>query len=130
MGEKMHQIRTLVVDDSPLALRRICSFIDTEPDLEVVGTAANGAEALRQAEQLHPDLVLLDLQMPDVNGLEVAVRLSGRAPSPTVVIVTGLEVSVPHDRLRDFGVAGLVSKQHLTEELPQLLDRIMPTHPH
>jgi DNA-binding NarL/FixJ family response regulator len=134
MGDPMpvatERIRTLVVDDSPLALNRICSCIDSEPILQLVGTAANGVEALRQAEKLHPDLVLVDLQMPGINGLEVASRLSGDADSPTVVIVTGLDVSGLSDRLGDFGVAGLLSKQHLSEELPRLLHRILPSASH
>ena len=134
MGVQMHlateRIRTLVVDDSPLALKRICSCLDSKPALQVVGTAADGKEALRQAEKLHPELVLLDLQMPGFNGLEVASRLSGNPHAPAVVIITGLDVSGLTDRLGDFGVSGLVRKQYLNEELPQLLDRILPTLHH
>jgi DNA-binding NarL/FixJ family response regulator len=121
------RIRTLVVDDSPLALERICSYLDTEPALQVVGTAADGVEALKCAEQLHPDLVLLDLQMPGMNGLEVAARLSASVCGPLVVIVTGFETPGIGQRLLACGVAGLVSKQRLSEELPKLLDQILPS---
>jgi DNA-binding NarL/FixJ family response regulator len=124
-----HRVRTLVVDDSPLALQRICSFLDSELPLQVIGTAADGPEALTRNEQLHPDLVLLDLQMPGMNGLEVAAKITGQTRETIVIIITGLEVPALTQRLRECGIAGLVSKQHLTDELPELLDRILPKSP-
>lgn len=81
-------LRTLIVDDEPLAVERmqvICERID---DLEVVGTASDGAQALEQVEALSPDLVLLDMTMPEVDGLSVARRLARQGDSPAVVFVT------------------------------------------
>lgn len=120
------RIRTLVVDDSPLARQRICSYLDTEPTVEIVGVAEDGADALTCNDRLRPDLVLLDLQMPGMNGLEVAARLSTGTSTPLVIIVTGLELSGIGERARECGVAGVVSKQRLSEELPKLLDEILP----
>lgn len=82
------KLRTLIVDDEPLAVERmqvICSKMD---DLAVVGTASDGAQALRLIEALTPDLVLLDMTMPEVDGLSVARKLSSQDDRPAVVFVT------------------------------------------
>ncbi|MFM5948891.1 MAG: LytR/AlgR family response regulator transcription factor [Novosphingobium sp.] len=81
-------LRTLIVDDEPLALARmevICSGI---PALEVAGTAQDGAAALRQIGALAPDLVLLDMTMPELDGLAVARALSRQEDAPAVIFVT------------------------------------------
>ena len=84
-------LRTLIVDDEPLAVERmqiICSRIDA---LEVVGTAGDGAEALQMVEQTEPDLILLDMTMPEIDGLSVARSLAERDRRPAVVFVTAHE---------------------------------------
>jgi len=81
-------LRTLIVDDEPLAVERmqiICAGIDA---LRVVGTANDGAAALRLVEALSPDLVLLDMTMPELDGLSVARRLAGSDSPPAIVFVT------------------------------------------
>jgi DNA-binding NarL/FixJ family response regulator len=123
LGKRM---RTLVVDDSELARDRICSYLGTEPAIEVVGTAAGGEDALDSFERLHPDLVLLDLQMPGMNGLEVAACLSQSFSPPRIIMVTGVDFSATPDRVQKLGLAGIVSKQHLSEEFPEVLEQILP----
>ena len=71
------KIRALIVDDEPLARQRILMFLRDEPDLEVIGECANGAEAIAQIGRLSPDLVLLDVQMPEVSGFDVLRALPG-----------------------------------------------------
>lgn len=81
-------LRTLIVDDEPLAVERmqvICSRIE---GLSVIGTASDGQAALRLIDALMPDLVLLDLTMPETDGLTVARKLSDRADPPAVIFVT------------------------------------------
>lgn len=81
-------LRTLIVDDEPLAVERmqvICSRID---GVTVIGTASDGQAALRLIEALSPDLVLLDLTMPEMDGLTVARTLGGQANAPAVIFVT------------------------------------------
>nr|WP_226016304.1 LytTR family DNA-binding domain-containing protein [Novosphingobium sp. FKTRR1] len=81
-------LRTLIVDDEPLAVERMQILCARLPALQVVGTASDGAQALRLIEALAPDLVLLDMTMPEVDGLTVARALSGQSPRPAVIFVT------------------------------------------
>jgi DNA-binding NarL/FixJ family response regulator len=122
----LQRIRTVVADDSPLAVRAICSCLQGEPTVLIAGTASDGVEALSMIEKLRPDLVLLDLQMPRMNGLEVAARLAAEFPAILVVMVTGIDVSNLAARLSELGVHGIVDKQDLSEQLPELLHRILP----
>lgn len=81
-------LRTLIVDDEPLAVERMQVICAELRDLAVVGTASDGAAALRLAEALSPDLLLLDMTMPELNGLEVARALAARVVRPAVIFVT------------------------------------------
>jgi DNA-binding NarL/FixJ family response regulator len=119
------RIRTLIADDSPLAVNTIRRCLQTEPAVQVVGTAANGAEALKMIEELQPDLVLLDLQMPRMNGLQVASHLVAEFPEIRVAIVSGIEVSYLAARLSEMGVNSIIAKQDLTEQLPDLVHNIL-----
>ncbi len=119
------RIRTVVADDSPLALRTICSCLQEEPAVKIVGTASDGAEALSMIEELRPDLVLLDLELPRMNGFEVASRLAAEFPATLVVVVTSVNVFQSIPKLSKLGVYGIVAKQDLSEQLPELLNRIL-----
>ena len=81
-------LRTLIVDDEPLAVERMQVICARLSGLNVVGTASDGAAALRLIGALAPDLVLLDMTMPEMDGLAVARALSGRASPPALVFVT------------------------------------------
>lgn len=81
-------MRTLIVDDEPLAVERMQILCARIPALNVVGTASDGAAALRLCEALSPELVLLDMTMPEVDGLGVARGLARLSPRPAVIFVT------------------------------------------
>ena len=81
-------MRTLIVDDEPLAVERMQILCARIPALNVVGTASDGAAALRLCEALAPELVLLDMTMPEVDGLGVARGLAKQSPRPAVIFVT------------------------------------------
>jgi two-component system, NarL family, response regulator DesR len=125
MSTSPQRIRTLIADDSPLAVRSIGACLQVEPAVQIVGTASNGAEALKMIEELHPDLVLLDLQMPRMNGLQVASHLAQEFPAIRVVIVSGLDVAYLTERLWELGVHSIIAKQDLTEQLPDLVRKIL-----
>ena len=81
-------LRTLIVDDEPLAVERMQILCSRLPSLAVVGTASDGAAALRLVEALEPDLLLLDMTMPEVDGLAVARRIAAQPGRPAVIFVT------------------------------------------
>ncbi len=81
-------LRTLIVDDEPLAVERVQVICAEIPSVRVVGTASDGAAALRLAEKLEPDLVLLDMTMPELDGLGVARKLAEQEQAPVVIFVT------------------------------------------
>lgn len=116
-------LRTLIVDDEPLAVERmqvICAKID---DLHVVGTASDGAQALRLVEALKPDLILLDMTMPEVDGLSVAKALAKEKQRPAVVFVTA------HDNYAveafDLDAVDYVLKPVKPERLERAIHRAM-----
>jgi two-component system, NarL family, nitrate/nitrite response regulator NarL len=81
-------VTVVLADDHPLACRGMRELIETEPGFRVVGEAADGAEALRLVEKLKPEIAVLDISMPELNGLDVARKLRRTAPDVKVIILT------------------------------------------
>ena len=86
----MTKIRTLVVDDEPIARARVVSLLKLEDDIEVIGECANGQQAMSAIESTSPDLLFLDIQMPEVNGLDLARTIQSTG-TPAVVFVTAYD---------------------------------------
>src|SRR5580658_2155286 len=84
-------LRTLIVDDEPIARRVLREELETIPGVEVIGDADNGAAALEEIQRHQPDLVLLDLQMPLMGGLDVVRSLKRGTHMPVIVIVTAYD---------------------------------------
>jgi DNA-binding NarL/FixJ family response regulator len=84
--------RILIADDQALVRGGLRMILDAQPDLEVVGEAADGREALQRARELSPDLVLMDIRMPELDGLEATRRLLDREPSPKVLVLTTFDL--------------------------------------
>ncbi len=81
-------IRVVVVDDSAVDLGALCSFLKTQSQIEVVGTAKNGIELLKIVEELRPDLVITDLHLPRMNGIECTLRLRETKPDTRFNVFT------------------------------------------
>jgi pilus assembly protein CpaE len=84
-------IRVLAVDDSVTIRETLGLLIDAQPDMDLVGTAASGQEAVRRAAELQPDIVLMDIHMPDLDGIQATWLVSSRAPHGAVIMVTSEE---------------------------------------
>jgi DNA-binding NarL/FixJ family response regulator len=84
-------IRILLADDHPVVRDGLAAMLATQPDFEVIGEAGNGAEALTEAARLHPDVVLMDLEMPALDGIEAIRRLRAADPSVQVVVLTAFD---------------------------------------
>src|SRR5207302_10884263 len=82
----MPTIRILVVDDHEIVRRAICSLLHSQPDLQVIGEASDGLEAVKRAEEEHPDVVVLDIRMPELSGLEAARRICQVAPGTEILL--------------------------------------------
>ena len=83
------RIKVLIVDDHAVLRQALRMLLENQAEVEVVGDAANGREALEAAEKLHPDVVLMDMVMPGLNGLEATRQIRRRLPKAKVLILTG-----------------------------------------
>jgi len=117
--------RTLVVEDHRPFLDHICSALRAHPDLQVVGETQNGLEAVEYARDLQPDLILLDIGLPGLNGIEAARRIRSIAPNARIVFVT--QESSPdlvHAAL-DLGAWGYVLKISVARDLGAAVDAVI-----
>ena len=110
-------IRVLIADDHAVVRQGLRMFLATDPELEIVGEARDGAEALHMALELHPDVVLMDLLMPAMNGIQATAAIRREAPDTEVVALTSvLEDSVVVDAVRA-GAIGYLLKDTEAHEL-------------
>jgi len=125
MSQRAH---ILVVDDNALARKTICSLLRAEPDFAVVCDATNGLDAVAHAKQLQPDIVVLDISMPGMDGLEAARKIKRVAPGAEILFLT------QHDELptirQAFGVGalGYVVKSDAGKELVTAIHAVRAKH--
>jgi len=108
--DSVPRIQVVLVDDHPLVREGTRAALERSGHVEVIDTAADGAEALRILSQRHPDVLLLDLHLPDMSGLEVARRVRAEAPEVAVVVITGYEDASYLRALLQIGVRGYLRK--------------------
>jgi DNA-binding NarL/FixJ family response regulator len=113
VGKKM--IRVLIVDDQPAVRRGLKMRLTLELDVEVVGEAGDGAEAVSLAESLQPDVVLMDIRMPDMDGVSATAALRNVAPGSAVVILSLYDDGATKVRAKEAGAAAFVAKYRMEE---------------
>jgi two-component system, NarL family, response regulator LiaR len=126
MATRKKTARTVIVDDSQTFLHTICSFFEDDPAIQVIATAENAQDGLVLAEKLRPDLVLMDLVMPGMSGLDAVLVLRSKFPLTRVILMTAHAITPELLKAaKKRGAQGFVSKSNLSEELPALLAKIM-----
>ncbi len=113
----MNSLRTLIVDDHPLFRKGMRTLLDSMPDIEVVGQAATGTEAMEMAVALQPDLVLMDLQMPEGSGLSAIRQIVRTSPHIRILVVTLFEDDDSVFAAVQAGAKGYVLKDIGEEEM-------------
>ena len=119
----VHSIRVLVADDDRAYLGSLRELIDQQPELEVVGTAIDGIQAIELAEQLEPDAVVLDLHMPLLDGVSAAARLRNDHPSICLIALTGDDAPALHRAVLEAGADEVLLKTQLLDALLERLTR-------
>jgi len=118
-------IRVLAVDDHPLLREGIAALIATEEDMELIGEASNGREALDLFRKCHPDVTLMDLQMPEMNGIDAIGAIRSEFPDARIIVLTTQPGDVQVFRALKAGARAYLSKVMLRKEL---LDTIRAVH--
>ena len=113
----MDKLRILVVDDHTVVREGICLLLEAQPDIEVVGEAREGQEALELVERVRPDLVLMDISMPGMNGLEATHQIRSTYPEVKILILTMQEGDEYFFRVLSAGASGYVLKGASSGEL-------------
>ena len=117
MSGKSPQIRILAVDDHPLLRAGIAGLIADEPDMVLVAEAENGRDAVNQFAQHHPDVTLMDLQMPEMDGLDALEAIRARDPEARIVVLTTYPGDAQVLRALKSGASGYLLKSTLRKEL-------------
>src|SRR3974390_1933030 len=111
------RIRILAVDDHPIVRQGIARLVGIQPDMILVGEASNGREAMQQFRTQHPDVTLMDLQMPEMNGLDALIAIRNEFPDARIIMLTTYAGDVQILRALKAGAQGYLLKNSLNEEL-------------
>lgn len=117
MSDDSKQIRILTVDDHPLLRQGISALIQDESDMALVAEAADGLEAIQQFRTHHPDVTLMDLQMPEMNGLDAMLAIRGEFPDARIIVLTTYTGDVQAMRALQAGARAYLLKNSLHKEL-------------
>ena len=125
MNDRQSPIRILVVDDHPVVRAGIETLAIGHPDMSVVAQAANGREAIQQFRTYHPDVTLMDIQMPEMNGLDALIAIRNESPDARIIMLTTYAGDAQVMRAIKAGAQGYLLKSALSREL---LDTIRAVH--
>jgi DNA-binding NarL/FixJ family response regulator len=117
MSDDSKRIRILTVDDHPIVRQGIAALIEDESDMTLVAEAANGREAIHQFRTHHPDVTLMDLQMPEMNGLDAMIAIRSEFPDARIIMLTTYTGDVQAMRALKAGARAYLLKNSLHKEL-------------
>jgi DNA-binding NarL/FixJ family response regulator len=121
----MSRVRILIVDDHAVVRAGLRLLLSADAEIEIVGEAGDGAEALRMTRDLNPDVVLMDISMPDMNGIEATRKLRDAAPGAKVVLLTMYGDPLHVADAVAAGAAGFVLKRDAPEDLMRAIRRVV-----
>ena len=124
----MGPVRILIVDDHELVRRGLRSILVTRPEWEICGEAADGSDAIEKARELKPDVVLLDITMPHMNGLDAARIIRRDLPRAKVIILSQYEGSDMRARAFEAGAQGYITKSDASSQLLIAIDSLISNH--
>jgi DNA-binding NarL/FixJ family response regulator len=119
------RIRVLTIDDHPLLREGIAAIVNSQTDMELVGEAPDGREAIRAYREREPDVVLMDLRLPDMSGIDAMIAILSEFPDARIVVLTTFEGDVEIQRALKAGARGFLLKSMPPKEL---LDAIREVH--
>jgi DNA-binding NarL/FixJ family response regulator len=125
MSDNPQRIRILCVDDHPVVRQGVAGLLAAEPDMALVAEAANGREAIEQFRTHRPDVTLMDLQMPEIGGLDAISAIRGEFPDARIIVLTTYSGDAQAFRALQAGARGYLLKNALHKEL---LDTIRAVH--
>lgn len=117
-------IRVLIVDDHPVVRKGIRSLLAEEQDINVIGEAVNGRDALAQAEALHPDVILMDLVMPEMGGVEAIARITAAHPEARILVMTSFAADDKVFPSIKAGALGYLLKDSDPEDLIRMIHQV------
>jgi DNA-binding NarL/FixJ family response regulator len=121
MASDVREIRILTVDDHALLRKGIGALINAEPDMKVVAEAANGLEAIAAFKRYRPDITLMDLQMPEMSGIECIIAIRGDFANARIIVLTTYPGDVQVLRALKAGARGYLLKSHVNRDLPEVI---------
>ena len=120
-GPLTDPIRILVVDDHPILREGVASILENQTDMRLVGEAGDGAQAIARFRELRPDVTLMDIQMPTMNGVEAIVAIRGEFPDARILVLTTYSGDVQAVRALKAGARGYLLKSSLRTEMLQAI---------
>jgi DNA-binding NarL/FixJ family response regulator len=114
-------IRILAADDHALLRNGIAGLVNDEPDMKMVAEAATGVEAIKQFKQYHPDITLMDLQMPEMSGIEAIIEIRSEFPEARIIVLTTYRGDIQVARALKAGVRGYLLKARVNRDLVDVI---------
>jgi DNA-binding NarL/FixJ family response regulator len=114
----------LIADDNDLFVNALEGLLEGDSSIRVVARAANGEAAAQLATELGPDVVLMDLSMPNIDGFEATARILKKSPATAVVVLTGSDDPADQERARSAGAVGYVTKDRILVELVKTIHSV------
>jgi CheY-like chemotaxis protein len=122
--ETARKRRVLLVDDSPAFRGLLQWYLGTLPELEIIAEATDGEQAIAEVARLQPDLVLMDVRMPKMDGLEATRRIRAGLQSPQILLLTNHATAIPAGLVAEAGADALLDKAELADRLPAAIARM------